>query len=73
MYVLYCSPKFVVTMNQVDEKYKVDTEKEVISNEAGNDLDGMLWLQLDAYDFQCTSPRAYDHTQMIWADSEIRL
>ena len=40
--VIYCSPKFVVTMNQVDDKYKADTEQEVMSNEASDDLDGML-------------------------------
>ena len=42
VHVLYCSPKFVVTMNQVDDKYKTDAEKEVMSNEAGDDLNGML-------------------------------
>ena len=36
-YVLHCSPKFVVTMNQVDEKYKTDAEKEVLSTEASDD------------------------------------
>lgn len=32
-----CSPKFVVTMNEVDDKYKTDLEKEVTSNEASDD------------------------------------
>lgn len=27
-------------MNQVDDKYKTDTEKKVMSNEASDDLDG---------------------------------
>ena len=35
--VLHCSPKFVVTMNQVDDKYKTDTEKEATLNEATDD------------------------------------